>query len=319
MNNMSKGKNILFVIGIDKYLNPVFKSLNNAVYDANRVISVLTERYNFELAAKPLLNELATRENILSELHVVANSANEEDSLVIYFAGHGVIDLNKKGYWVPHDARSHVADYIPNSTIKDIVETAKAKHVFLIIDSCFSGTFLTTTRSTNEELFYDKLIGFKSRWVLASGREEKVSDGKPNEGSPFCTYLIKLLVGSANKYLSVIEVINYVTKITAANSAQLQIGSHIDNVGHEGGQLVFILKDQFIKDEIKQTTGLPNSDGLVREIDKVETIGNRLSTGKEIVLIASYIDKVDCMLIELFRFDDAGNVRHQFRENTIGF
>lgn len=242
MESVKVRNNYLFVIGIDKYQNNQHPNLVNSVYDCNNLIDVLRDKYSFKLIVEPLYDELATRRNIINELGQLSLLIREEDNLIIYFAGHGSINPNtKKGYWIPVDADYSESDYIPNSTIKDKLEDINAKHIFLIADSCFSGTFLTRTRSPYDETkHYIKLDNSKSRLYLSSGREERVSDGKEGKGSPFSKSILKILKDNTEKFMSALEFINMVTKATGAVSNQQPLGGYIDDTENEWGQMVFI-------------------------------------------------------------------------------
>lgn len=243
MSQLDNRPNYLYIIGIDEYEDQSnYRKLNNSVFDCQNIIKLLTEKYNFELILPELYNEHATRSNIIETLGQLSFLINSEDNLIIYFAGHGVMNpRTKKGYWVPHDAARSESSYIPNSTIKDKLEDINAKHIFLISDSCFSGTFLTQTRDSSfASLHYGQVDNLNSRWYLASGREETVSDGKNADGSPFSRTLLQVLRENTSKYLSVSEIISSVLKLMATSTKQLPIGGTISNIGHEFGELVLI-------------------------------------------------------------------------------
>ncbi len=318
---MISGNNLLLAIGIDNYrYSADFKSLNNAVNDTKALIDVLTGKYSFELCQDPLFNETATKDNIYAAFNSLVSSCTEEDNLVIFFAGHGVMHpLTRKGYWVPHEARNAPPDFISNSDIKDFLENIPAKHIFLISDSCFSGTFLTTTRGIDVEQSYSDLASNKSRWMLASGSEQKVSDGAPGKSSPFAKYLLRFLKNNDNKYSSVTEIIRYVTVLTAHNSRQQPRGAQIENIGHQGGELVFIAKDEFVKKSIDKTKGKPHTRELLAEINAVYRQKSEIATGKEIVLIQSFIEGKDLLIFELFRFNDQGQKKVSFNDGKIKF
>lgn len=315
---MKSRKNFLFIIGIDKYSSD-HHDLENAVYDAERVRDILIDRYGFELIEGPLFNEHATRSNIIEALNRLTNLVTEEDNLIIYHAGHGVMNTQTgKGFWIPSDAGKQVSGYIPNSTVKDAIESIKAKHIFLVSDSCFSGTFLST-RSSGTERHYDKLDEIKSRWVLTSGRLEKVSDGEPGKGSPFANYFIKKLSENKNKYLSVGELVEFVSISTGSNSNQQPVGAHIENVGHEGGQLILTLKGEYVKEGTEKIPVALSSEAGDQERDSAEKTGDlsHISVGKEVLLIKSFVEGADYLLIEVFRFDDKGEKRFEFTENKV--
>lgn len=81
------GRRWIVVIGIDRYRR--WGRLSNAVADA-RGARELFNRLGFEDAAEPLLDERATRHAISSLiLDELQKKLHAEDSLVLFFAGHG--------------------------------------------------------------------------------------------------------------------------------------------------------------------------------------------------------------------------------------
>lgn len=259
------GKNYIFVIAIDKYSNPKIVPLNNCVQDAQKLVEVLTQKYSFETIVDSLINENSTRKNIIDKLNEISYLITQEDSLIIYFAGHG--DLNpstQKGYWVPYDADLSMSDYVPNSTIIDILSGIDAKHILLAIDSCFSGSFLNQMRSSNE-LHYKKLHNSKSRWVISSGRNEKVSDGKPGTGSPFSMMLIEFLDKNSTITFSVGELAVAISKGVGSISNQQPVFGFVRELGHEDGQLVFNL------DKTSNQAVLNNQDILNKIVISYDT------------------------------------------------
>lgn len=283
----------------------------NAVHDVKRVSDILIQKYDFELIEAPILNENATREKIINSLTHLAATLTVEDNLIIYFAGHGLQNLfGSHGYWVPFDGTDLPSSYIPNSSVKDAIEAIEAKHVFLISDSCYSGTFLTRTRSIENTIYYDKLDALKSRWVLASGGEEKVSDGfEPGKGSPFCNELLDFLDANTNKHLSIIEIINHVEHSTRKIAKQQPAGAFMHNIGHEGGQMILILNDNFTKNI--------NASFVLEKKETVKEESLQFSTGKELLIIKSFLPDADYLIVELFRFDDSGNQKNAFRGNIV--
>ena len=315
---MKKRENFLFIIGIDTYDYPIFPNLSNAVKDAEKIRSILMEKYDFQLVEPPIYDESATRENIIERMNLLASLITKEDNLVIYFAGHGEMNSQThRGYWVPKDADNKTSDFIPHSTIKDILLGIEAKHIFLISDACFSGSFLTQNRSRSDDLFYKKIDESKSRWFLASGRKEKVSDGIPGQGSPFANALSKILNENENKYLSVNEIITYVTKTTGNISSQQPIGESIQMNDHENGQMVFILNGKYVKEEIETTSGIPNTKSLEREIIEYQNGFNSISVGKDILLIKSFVERAEYQVVELFRFNDDGKKKNFYKDGKL--
>ena len=67
----------------------------------------------------------------------------------------------------------------------------KSFHTFLIVDSCFSGSLFAT--KDIGDAFAAKAGSFPSRWGLAAGMIEKVSDGFHGDNSPFAKAIITFL------------------------------------------------------------------------------------------------------------------------------
>ncbi len=235
--------NYLLNIAIDNYNGIRFSPLNNAVKDAERFEKNLTERYGFETIEESLFNENAGREQILEALNRLTTHITKDDNLIIYFAGHGEIHPKTElGYLIPQDGEDKISGYIPNSTIVDTISGIDAHHIFLILDSCFSGSFLANNRS-GLNFPYSKLIENKSRFVLSSGRVEKVDDGAPGVGSPFSLILNEFLEKNKSRSLSIQELASAVITGTGKHTKQQPIFAHIEGVGHEDGQMVLSITD----------------------------------------------------------------------------
>lgn len=236
-----KGEKYIFAIAIDKYIEKSFQPLNNAKGDVKKLVNVLSTKYGFKTTIDPLIDNHATRRNILEGLNELMSSLSKDDTLIVYHAGHGVIHPKTgKGFWIPHEAEHRVGDWISHTEIIGYLEGFETKHLCLITDSCFSGSLFSQTRGPNNlETRYEKLSEFKSRWFLTSGRDEKVSDGKAGKGSPFANSLINYLEKNVNKFFSLSELAIHVENETSKVSNQTPRWGAINSLGDEGGQLVF--------------------------------------------------------------------------------
>ncbi len=229
-------RNYLLVIGINSYTS--WPQLNNAVSDAKAVSEVLTNQYKFDAQdVTILMNEQATRSNIYSALRSYIEKVTSRDNLLIYFSGHGYFDkLMSEGYWVPVDAQGKdVSGFLPNSQILKVIENINSQHTLLVADACFSGSlFASGTRG-----YTDQVEKYKSRWGLASGRLEVVSDGSAGTNSPFAQSFIGFLQTNSEPKVAVSDLVQYVKKkVTEANN-QTPVGNPLKGVGDEGGEFVF--------------------------------------------------------------------------------
>ena len=243
------GNRWLFVIGIDTYIH--WPPLNTAVSDAKSLKDVLISRYYFDKDRLiELYDEQATRKNILGKLRFLAKNVNQDDSVVIFYAGHGHLDpITKEGSWVPVESDTKDASaWISNHDIKNYlrVDVIKAKHILLISDSCFSGDFFRGHRGKLPEVT-DKVIkrAYKltSRQAITSGGLEPVSDEGFGKNSIFSHFLVKTLKENQKPFLVPSDFFSDIKAGVAENAEQFpRFGSLKDTGGQQGGELVLFLK-----------------------------------------------------------------------------
>lgn len=242
----NSGNKYIFGIGIDAYTD--FQRLNNAVRDVEDVVKVLKTRYQFENATVNLLiNAMATREHILTQLENYED-LGPEDILIIYYSGHGHLKQGKHGYWIPYDAKKNVAaSYISTSDVLTRIRSLNAKHILLISDSCFSGAFLSEDaikRGAAGDMALSDLAGLRSRWGICSGRQDEyVYDGEPGKNSPFAESIIRLLTDNRQHKFNISWLVNEVMKLTRDKSKHLPEGKPLLDTGDKGGQLILQLRE----------------------------------------------------------------------------
>ncbi|MEO7048341.1 MAG: caspase family protein, partial [Ferruginibacter sp.] len=201
----------------------------------------MEDRYGFSIF-KELFNDDATNEQILETLHSLSFSTSRDADLIIYFAGHGgQNEFSKNGFWASVDCKK-AYQRINNSTIYDFIEGIQAKHILLISDSCYSGTFITRTRDGQMNNFtIEQLEAIPSRWVFVSGGEERIGDGSPGKGSPFSNTLCEFLQNNQTPKIPASLVFEHVKRIIRSSTGKNADATHIERTGNEGGQMVFTL------------------------------------------------------------------------------
>jgi len=236
-----KRKNYILTIAIDNYSDYNIPNLRNAKLDAENIQNILLDNYEFDLVEDSIVDQIATRGKIIDTLASLSSFLTPNDNIIIYFAGHGVINKKSRiGYWLPYDAKhDSISTYINNSTIIDSIKAIDVKHLLLISDSCFSGSFISNSRSVEPHSVYKRLNEKSSRWILTSGRVESVSDGEPSKGGPFAIALYNYLINNREHYFSLSDMANYVTKKTSETTNQQPVCSHLSYYNNEGGQMVF--------------------------------------------------------------------------------
>lgn len=241
----SKGHKHLLLIGINEY--EYWRKLKTPIKDIDDLKAVLLERYDFDKNYITILkNEQATRTNITNTLHKFTKPSEigADDSLLIYYAGHGHLDHNEEGYWAPVDSKpDDISSFIPNTVVHSNIRQMKCRHVLLISDSCFSGTLLTDDRDTRT---FERVVGYlqskESRWVITSGgHDQVVEDGLIN--SPFAEAIVSELRHNQDKNLLADTLAQRVRGVTWANALQVSQYGRIYRAGDKGGLFVFTLFD----------------------------------------------------------------------------
>ena len=216
------------IIGIDQYPQlSTEQQLTYAVSDAKAVELMLKGKFVFN-KIYALYNEEATKSNIEDVLLNKLSKISKDDAVFIFFAGHGgqeKTDYGDIGYIVPYDGDfTDMRKVISMSTIRDdISKRIKAKHVFFVMDACYSG-ILVTTRGTESTLTkrdysYLKQIAKESvRQVLTAGdANQQVLDGGPNGHSVFTGRFLEIL-DSAEDFITAEEISSKVKEMVFSDA-----------------------------------------------------------------------------------------------------
>ena len=201
---------LLFGVNSYEHFDPWHK-LTNPIPDAETIGNELENRYGF---AVEVVND-PSRDEILTKINEYARKGyNDNDQLLIFFAGHGYYEERNNigiGYLVasdtlPPDADRGKSSYISHGDLRERIENIGCEHIFLMVDACFSGAFdapvtqFNRARGANripddvtKKQFIKQSLAYKTRWYLTSGDKEYVSDGIPNQHSPFARRVLEAL------------------------------------------------------------------------------------------------------------------------------
>lgn len=246
------------IIGIDKYRDPKIEALNFAVRDAMGVEKMLREKFKFDHFIT-LHNEDATNDRIIAALSDSLQKADPEDGVFVFFAGHGFTVVTARGDTiggiVPYDGASGV--YAPNISMEQIKDTARlvnAKHIFYVMDACYSGALLVKTRSTSNlnatlSSRIKEFVSKPARDVLTAGQQgEEVLDGGRNNHSIFTGWLLEGLEGVADadqdSYVTANELSRYVHEnvIKDAKIHRIRQTPQFGKLTTDNGEFVFVPK-----------------------------------------------------------------------------
>jgi len=240
------GKTWMLVIGINAYAR--WPKLKGAVPDAQAVADVLRTDYKIDREIV-LYDSQATYEGIETAFPTLARDAQVEDSVLVYYAGHGQFDESmNSGYWVPCDAEPNTTKgLLANLVIVQWLKKLRCRHVLLVSDSCFSGDFLSREGPPREteplDDYHRRVWKLRSRKALTSGSHEPVADVKLQGHSPFAYFLLDALQNNQAPYLSSREVFDRLAVGVAHNSDQVPRHDYIKDAGDNGGEFLFFRKN----------------------------------------------------------------------------
>lgn len=236
------GKYVALIIGNQNYRNlPQLVTPHN---DAIEIARVLENRYGFQ--TEILLD--ARRDDIMEKLNEIRARLNENDNLLIYYAGHGFFDRTaNKAYWQPVDAQQNSdAKWIIVDSITSNIKRMASKHILIVVDSCYSGTL---TRGSPSRLggqtmahkkYIRKMLGKTSRTLMASGGNEPVSDEGGGDHSIFASVFLEGLKSVDRKYFTAEELFyDFIKQSVAGRADQTPEYNTIRNSGHNGGDFIF--------------------------------------------------------------------------------
>lgn len=245
------GRYHALVIGNNEYKGGMQK-LTAARNDAEEIAKILKKNYGFK--TKLLLD--ADRYEIMSALNELREKLSEEDNLLIYFAGHGIIEKTSggesRGYWLPVNAeQSSNANWISNTAVTEIIETIPAKHVLIVADSCYSGTLssapvarMLPDMPIDAKLRHIAVLAkARARIVIASGGLRPVIDHVGGNHSVFAQAFLETLRENSEVidvwglYRSIREKMDRVTRQLGLDQEPQYAA--MKHAGHGGGVFFF--------------------------------------------------------------------------------
>ena len=138
---LRKGRDFALLIAGNIY--DQWPALSNPIPDAEAIEEELKNYYGFE--TKLIRNP--TKAEIVAALKTYKNEMKygEDDQLFIFIAGHGDFsDDFREGYIIAKNSLKddpEVSTYLSHSQLRNIIDQIPCRHIFLVMDACFGGTF----------------------------------------------------------------------------------------------------------------------------------------------------------------------------------
>lgn len=215
------GKKYALLIGVNEYRSLYLNKLKKARTDAKYMGKILKDLGAFEITVMvdedSLKNEklFPTKEKIENEIRKLIEKANEEDTIVIFFSGHGASGKeengNRENYLLPQDANFPDNRLKENSAVKlsfiiEQIINKKIRKSIVMLDACrneaftvkSSGGIASLDDASKEEKFAEAEMGIVYFSTSEGSFSFERSDSESHFGV-FTHYLIKALEGSADK------------------------------------------------------------------------------------------------------------------------
>jgi peptidoglycan/xylan/chitin deacetylase (PgdA/CDA1 family)/uncharacterized caspase-like protein len=246
------------IVGVNDYQS--WPKLRYAVNDANGVEDTLVNKFGFQHDhIRKLINGDATRQRIMQVLgdeFTDGNKVKREDRVFFFFAGHGATrtfaDGRQIGFLIPVDADrdNYYSTAISMTQLRDASDLIAAKHIYFVMDSCYSGLALSRGVGSvfaRDHTYLEEVTRRVARQILtAGGADQEVADDGPGGHSVFTWALLQGLDGKAdldgNGVITASELGAYISPIVASFSKQTPVVGNL--VGSEGGEFLFELQPQ---------------------------------------------------------------------------
>ena len=184
-------RQLAVLFGNNNYASPI-PGLETPIADVGEIAAVLRTQFGYDVKVV----ENASKTQIIATLNAIAADAKEDDSVFIFYAGHGyLLEKINMGFWIPIDGSvKSPGNWISNQDISKLLAAIPARQLILISDSCFSGSLTREYKVDTQTVTQtDEVLKKRSVLAFSSGGDEPVSDEGKDGHSIFAWNLIKAL------------------------------------------------------------------------------------------------------------------------------
>jgi hypothetical protein len=230
-------RRLAILFGNNDYKPPI-PELETPIADVEKIAETLRSRFGYDAS---VIKNVA-KAQIIEALNDVAVKAREDDSVLLFYAGHGyLMEDTNMGFWIPIDGSVKTAgNWISNKDISKLLAAIRARQLILVSDSCFSGSLTREQKIDYKEAAKtEEVLRKRSVLVFSSGGDEPVSDEGKEGHSIFAWSLIKTLddISGTTPGQQVWRSVH--GRVTKDFSQEPQYGAVL-SAGHtEGGEYLF--------------------------------------------------------------------------------
>ncbi|MBK9663409.1 MAG: caspase family protein [Nitrosomonas sp.] len=233
-------RKIIVLFGIDQYVDKTIPALQSAVSDIEAIGQLFADKLGYD---EVRIVRNATRADIVRTLNELSIEMEANDSVVIYYAGHGYMNTKTgNGYWIPSDASAKdPQSWISNASISEMLANITSKQMVMISDSCYSGAFTKEQKVglNIQNAKPDDILGKRSVVVMASGGDEPVADEGRGGHSIFAWFLMQALQNVENWKIGT-NIFEQIQSDVKKSFPQVpQYGAAVSAGHQEGGDYLF--------------------------------------------------------------------------------
>lgn len=246
---LGQGERYALIIGNENYADPSYTDLRFPHEDAEAVAEMLTGQYGFRTSidvggeARSLVLLDATLREMVSAFTDLASALGEDDSLLVYYAGHGTYSEERSlAAWLPANAeKGYDPSLFTSDMLQRYINDIRANRIIVVSDSCYAGRLLDF-RADDEipgptdaerDVALLKLLDLKTRVFIAAGDNQPVLDGGGFEGrnSIFASGFLAGLSQMEGRFTARELLDKYISPKTSAR--QVPVHSILDGTGSE--------------------------------------------------------------------------------------
>lgn len=229
-------RHLALLVGLDRYEDARIPQLTNPISDAQAIAAALGRHMGYE----PRVLPNASKAQVLQELNRLIEESGPNDSVAIFFAGHGtVVRETGEGYWLPSDARADdPSGWLSNADINRALSAIASRQIAVFADSCYSGTLAQNdallSSGADAPLNVEQMRRMRAVVVMASGGNEPVADGGREGHSVFSWSLLRQL-DQARGWVPAARIFGAVRGEVAKELPQTPVYGIAQAAGHEEG------------------------------------------------------------------------------------
>jgi len=273
----------LLAMGINHYDDPDWKTLKGPLNDVAAICALMELRYGFKKKNITIIPETeATNDQFINCLRQYGlfkeakKKLGENDSLLIWIAGHGELDKHddgsSSGYFIPKDGPANYSfkHWLDYNAVNKTIQKINARHILLVSDSCFAAEIFSGKRSSSDNVEYHakEKMKWPSRRAMTSGGYLQMVNDVSHTGDMHSIFALTALHILEHNTLSHFDSSRLCSEIEEAideSYEQTPLENKLPSLYNELGRFVFILSQK--KGDLK------NREKYYLNIAKGERVG----------------------------------------------